>query len=995
MGNVASGPPPEKTITLSSLSAPRLARRGGQDDPFAWESREFLRKRCIGEDVIFRVDYVVPSINREFGSVFIGKANLALEVVGAGWAKVRSPMGQNNGEVSAYLEELEQLEQQAKEKGLGMWNRAPGAVEKAVRDLPPSAVGDSANFDATSFADAKHLEVLPAIVEQVRDGGTVRVYLLPEFQYVQVFATGIQSPSMGRRAMVHESQTPTVNGEQESADAGNVSGSSGVPLTTAQRLAASTASVEVPPEPYAREAKHFTEVRVLHRDVRIVVQGADKFGNLIGSVHYPRGDVAVDLALELLQNGLAKVVEWSARLLDEDAKRTLKNAELTAKKEKLRLWTNFVPPASNSTAIRDDNFKGRVVEVVSGDCIIVADDAAPYGSLSAERRVNLSSIRAPKMGNAKKGEKPADYAREAKEFLRTRLIGQEVNVVMEYSRKVMASDGPTPDLASGDVRNMDFGSVFLPSTSKVDTSDLAPALPAPGQPEGINVAELVVARGFATVVRHRDFEDRSNHYDALLAAETRAKKGKKTIHSEKKPAPDRINDLTMPAPQLQDASGAKAQSITQKAKQSSPQDASGPKTQSIAQRAKQFLPFLQRAKRLPAVVDYVLSGHRYKILIPRETCAIFFSLSGVRCPGRGEPYAEDAIGFMRRKILQREVEIEVEAVDKTGTFLGSLWESKTNVAVLLLEAGLAKLHPFFSADRTTEGHLLVQTEERAKKEKKKVWENYIEGKEEENAASLNDTKQNQEVLKVKVTEVLGGGKFYVQLANDARVSSIQMQLEGLRVKEKALPPVNFEPKKGEIVMAEFSADCSWNRSMVVNAPWQAASKDGYEVFYIDYGNQEKVPLSRLRPLDSSISFGTPGLALLLNFAYVRIPELEEDYGQEAAEYLSSLIGDKVFMAKVMEKDTSGGKVKGQGTGTKLSVFLYDVDPGKSINSLMLQAGYARIVKKNRWDPKEKQEELEKLGEFQEGARKQRLNIWQYGDFESDEEDNAPARPNRR
>ncbi|KAI5084373.1 hypothetical protein GOP47_0000542 [Adiantum capillus-veneris] len=970
MGNVASGPPPEKTITLSSLIAPRLARRGGQDEPFAWESREFLRKRCVGKDVIFRVDYVVPSINREFGSVFIGEANLALEVVGAGWAKVRPPMGQNSGEVSVYLEELEQLEQQAKQKGIGMWNRAPGAVEKSVRDLPPSAVGDSTNFDATSFANANRLKVLPAIVEQVRDGGTVRVYLLPEFQYVQVFITGIQSPSMGRRAMVAESQASTVNGEQESVDASNASGSSGGVLTTAQRLAASTASVEVPPEPYAREAKHFTEVRVLNRDVRVIVEGADKFGNLIGSVHYPQGDVAVDLALELLKHGLAKVVEWSARLLDEDAKRTLKNAELTAKKERLRLWTNFVPPASNSTAIRDGNFKGRVVEVVSGDCIIVADDAAPYGSLSAERRVNLSSIRAPKMGNAKRQEKPANYAREAKEFIRSRLIGQEVNVVMEYSRKVTASDGPVPDVASGDVRNMDFGSVFLPSTSKVDTSDVAPALPVPGQPEGINVAEVVLARGFATVVRHRDFEDRSNYYDALLAAEARAKKGKKGLHSEKEPAPDRINDLSLP-------------------------DSSGPRTQSTAQKAKQFLPFLQRAKRLPALVDYVLSGHRYKILIPRETCAIAFSLSGVRCPGRGEPFAEEAIGFMRRKILQRDVEIEVEAVDRTGTFLGSLWESKTNVAVLLLEAGLAKLHPFFSTDRTTEGHLLVQAEERAKKEKRKVWENYIEGKEEENAASLDGTKQNQEVLKVKVTEVLGGGKFYAQVTNDARVSSLQMQLEGLRVKEKALPPVNFEPKKGEIVMAEFSADGSWNRAMVVNAPWQSASKDGYEVFYIDYGNQEKVPLSKLRPLDSSISFGTPGLALLLNLAYVRIPELEEDYGQEGAEYLSSMIGDKVFMAKVMEKDTSGGKVKGQGTGTKLSVFLYDVEPGKSINSLMLQAGYARVVKKNRWDPKEKQEELEKLAEFQETARKQRLNIWQYGDIESDEEDTAPARPARR
>lgn len=68
----------------------------------------------------------------------------------------------------------------------------------------------------------------------------------------------------------------------------------------------------------------------------------------------------------------------------------------------------------------------QIVEVVSGDCVVVADDSIPYGSPLAERRVNLSSIRCPKMGNPRRDEKPAPYAREAKEFLRTRLIGHQV-----------------------------------------------------------------------------------------------------------------------------------------------------------------------------------------------------------------------------------------------------------------------------------------------------------------------------------------------------------------------------------------------------------------------------------------------------------------------------------------------------------------------------------------------------------------------------------------
>lgn len=60
---------------------------------------------------------------------------------------------------------------------------------------------------------------------------------------------------------------------------------------------------------------------------------------------------------------------------------------------------------------------------------------------------------------------------------------------------------------------------------------------------------------------------------------------------------------------------------------------------------------------MPAVVEYVLSGHRFKLLIPKETCSIAFSLSGVRCPGRNEPFSDEAIALMRRKIMQRDVEV--------------------------------------------------------------------------------------------------------------------------------------------------------------------------------------------------------------------------------------------------------------------------------------------------------------------------------------------------
>ena len=75
---------------------------------------------------------------------------------------------------------------------------------------------------------------------------------------------------MGRRSPAAEGvaseEVKPSNGEAKAAE-----GEAAAPMTTAQRLAASNsaaAQAEILPDPYAKEAKHFTEVRVLNRDVR-------------------------------------------------------------------------------------------------------------------------------------------------------------------------------------------------------------------------------------------------------------------------------------------------------------------------------------------------------------------------------------------------------------------------------------------------------------------------------------------------------------------------------------------------------------------------------------------------------------------------------------------------------------------------------------------------------------------------------------------------------
>lgn len=49
-----------------------------------------------------------------------------------------------------------------------------------------------------------------------------------------------------------------------------------------------------------------------------------------------------------------------------------------------------------------------------------------------------------------------------------------------------------------------------------------------------NVAEAMVSKGFATVLRYRpDDDQRSSHYDELLAAEMKAAKSGAGVHAKK------------------------------------------------------------------------------------------------------------------------------------------------------------------------------------------------------------------------------------------------------------------------------------------------------------------------------------------------------------------------------------------------------------------------------------------------------------------------------
>lgn len=116
------------------------------------------------------------------------------------------------------------------------------------------------------------------------------------------------------------------------------------------------------PEPFAEEARFFTEARLLQRDVKVRLEGVSS-QNAVGTVLHPVRPTAVaslactsepDTPLSSLQNGniaerlvregLARCVDWSIRLLTS-GREVLRVAEKEAKEKRLRIWkVGQLPP---------------------------------------------------------------------------------------------------------------------------------------------------------------------------------------------------------------------------------------------------------------------------------------------------------------------------------------------------------------------------------------------------------------------------------------------------------------------------------------------------------------------------------------------------------------------------------------------------------------------------------------------------------------------------
>jgi staphylococcal nuclease domain-containing protein 1 len=594
------------------------------------------------------------------------------------------------------------------------------------------------------------------------------------------------------------------------------------------------------------------------------------------------------------------------------------------------VFENYTPP----TVTGASEFMGTVVEVVSGDTLMVLPNGEIYDDDSKLKKVSLASIRAPRAGNERTGKPDEPYATECKERLRVLAVGKAAKVTIHYEKEIPM--GPNGS------EKRQFGTVAVGKRA--------------------DLGEVLITEGLANTQRHRDDDEKSARYDELVAAESIAKAAGKGLHSEKEFKKKTINDLSDP------------------------------------KKAKTYAGSLQRIGQTKAIVDYVFNGSRVKLFVPTENCFIMFALANIRCPqpspsaaaaSRGqarpaEPFGDASKRHSRMNIQQRQVEITCTGVTQGGVMTGDLYvgqgAQRRNYCVELVASGLATVDQR-KIDYGEAPKVLIDAQAAAQNNKLGIWSVKQVVKDEPKAKTYD--KADETLVDIQISEIRSGNHFFFRVVGDESAKVIDDSMK-LFTDQNGIAGAPCEIKAGKLVAALFNdgSSNSWYRAKVI----EKTPKGKVKVLFVDHGNMAVLsPATQLRPLD--VTLGTdqiPAVAKEAVLALTKVRPLEEDDGIDAARMFQGIAWGKELKARLH------GEMEGN---VVVTLYASDAD-APSVNEKMAGEGLARLGRRDETygvlDRLGNSDSLAKLMKdlkgAQEKARKGRKGMWIYGEIPEEDED---------
>jgi staphylococcal nuclease domain-containing protein 1 len=558
-----------------------------------------------------------------------------------------------------------------------------------------------------------------------------------------------------------------------------------------------------------------------------------------------------------------------------------------------------------------------LVDIISGDTVKLILE-------NKEEIVSLSNVRS--RCDDKDASIVNHFNLEAKEFLRKKLVGnKKIMVKIDYRRTLEKTKG---DKKIEEERR--YVTILVNNKS---------------------IAVELVAAGLATVQKRQD-QEKSESYDNLLRADAEARKTNKGMHGQiNKKKGFRSND-----------------ELILKENEKNP-------TKIIADASK--IALTNKDKKIKAVVVRVFNGARFKLYLPDENVTVIFSLDGVSAPSFGKapkPFSKESLLFSNENLYLRDVNIIVDRIDsvKGLTFIGTLFLNDKDYAIDLLNEGLGTMTK--SAAKLKSYTAYQKAEIASRTAKKNIFSIEQEERKPQVTNSKNAVVQgNPQVFQVRVTEIADASHLYLQTPDSAEfLGKVDAEMKLLNLDESQ-PDESFKPQVKEYVLAKFSEDKNWYRGQVLSI-----EKSTYTVFYIDFGNKEKVKVTSLRKLapDSELAKIKPQ-AKEAFLAYVHFHHT--NYKSESLSLVKDFCQGEDLVAR---HEYSLGK--------NIYVSLFDSKGKYNLNADLIVNGFAFVTSNYLLTEGPTKElfakQIEELKKKEQEARQEKSGLWQDGDvYGSDEE----------
>ena len=402
------GLPEELLLTLTGVTAPRIGNSNKlTDEPFAFESREFLRKLVIGKVVLYKIDYTHN--DRKFGHIKLENKIINAEILKNGFGKLPFlPKGHENLLKTDLWISLQEAEKEGKQNRKGIFGENTD-IKNHIRTL--YNLSDSEEDKKKIEEAINKNEEIDAIIEYVFNCAIVSVYISKWNCFAKVNLRFVSIPSNNKD-----------------------------------------------PDLF-KKGKAYCERICLNKDVKLKIFDFDENKNLLCDITVL--DKNQNLAELILKEGYSKSFTGGNKnpkvysLSDINLARA---AEGEAKSKRLGVWKDAILPENKSIKLEkdDDLSEAKCIMVNSGDSLTVLNKK------NEETRIFLSNLKAPALAKFGTEEQNKPWAFQSKEFVRKKLVGKNLKCVLDYIHTINLDNSKSkgPQGAKASRRTMKFYTVY-------------------------------------------------------------------------------------------------------------------------------------------------------------------------------------------------------------------------------------------------------------------------------------------------------------------------------------------------------------------------------------------------------------------------------------------------------------------------------------------------------------------------------------------------------